>query len=242
MCSSSEGPAPQYRDYDPLAWFYNRHWGDAYHRLAFANIELLAPRLAGPGCRMLDLCCGTGQLTRMLADKGCQVTGVDGSEEMLRFARDNVPDGSFIAADARSIRLPREYQLAVSTFESMNHIPTLIELEAVFRNVAAALVEGGCFVFDVLTEETYRVEWNKSHAIVEDDNACFVRGGYNPETRVAHADITMFRRTAAWERSDVTILETYYPEGDVLDALHRAGFRQVRSVPADGRLFFRADL
>ncbi len=242
MSQAGDHAPLRYCDYDPLAWFYNRHWGDAYHRLALAAIENLAPGLCGPGRRTLDLCCGTGQLTRMLADKGCEVTGVDGSEEMLRFARGKVPTGKFYAADARYLRLSRNYQLAVSTFESMNHITSLPELEAVFRNVAAALVEGGCFVFDILTEETYLVEWKKSSAVVEDDNACFVRGGYNPETRIAHADITMFRLTDAWRRSDATILERYYPVSDVGEALRAASFGSVNLLALEGRVFFRADL
>jgi SAM-dependent methyltransferase len=229
-------PAPRYRDYDPLAWFYNRHWGDAYHRVAMAAIEELAGPLKA-GCRVLDVCCGTGQLDRMLADRGCRITGLDGSEEMLRFAARNVPLGDFIVGDARAFRLAPSFDLAVSTFESMNHIPTLAELETVFRNVAAALATDGRFIFDVLTEETYRVEWKKSNAIVEDDNACFVRGGYDPQTRVAHADITMFRLRKNWERSDVTILETFYPEIEVTAALRNAGLMTVSTVATEGRLF-----
>ena len=76
--------------------------------------------------------------------------------------------------------------------------------------------------------------------MVEEDNACFVRGGYDPETRVAHVDITAFRRVDTWERSDVRIQETYYPEADVREALQRAGLPEVESLASDGRIFLRA--
>lgn len=228
-----------YRDYDRLAWFYDRHWGEAYHRQAFAAIERLAGTLRAETA-VLDLCCGAGHLTRMLADRGCRITGLDGSEEMLRFAAQRVPGAEFVAADARSFRLRPRFALAVSTFESMNHIPTLAELEVVFRNVADALIPGGRFVFDILTEETYRYEWSKPSTVVEDDNACFVRGGYDPETQVAHVDITAFRRGDAWERSDIRIQETYYPEEDVREALQRAGLPAAESLVSDGRIFLCA--
>jgi SAM-dependent methyltransferase len=234
-------PAKPYRAYDPLAWFYNKHWGETYHRAALAAIDELTGPLT-PASRVLDVCCGTGHLSRMLAGRGCRITGLDGSEKMLSFAARNVPGGEFIVADARCFTLAPRFDLAVSTFESMNHISSLPELEAVFRNVASALAAAGCFIFDVLTEDTYRIEWKKSNAVVEDDNACFVRGGYDPQTRTAHADITMFRFFESWERSDVTVLEYYYPEAEILERLRRAGFHSIATLPGDGRIFLRARL
>ena len=56
-----------------------------------------------PAGRVLDVACGTGVLTRYL--KG-EVTGLDGSEEMLKFARERVPGATFVKGDAFSIPFP----------------------------------------------------------------------------------------------------------------------------------------
>src|SRR5262245_571076 len=91
-----------FSDYDRFAWFYDRYWGGEFCRpaLAIYNI-LLFPHLT-PGSRILDLCCGTGQIAAGLIERGYLVTGLDGSQAMLDFARENAPGAELIRADARS--------------------------------------------------------------------------------------------------------------------------------------------
>src|SRR5215210_1417655 len=76
-----------YSDYDRFAWFYNRYWGPEFSSPALAIYNVLLFPHIPAGCRVLDLCCGTGQIAAGLTERGFQVTGLDGSEAMLRFAR-----------------------------------------------------------------------------------------------------------------------------------------------------------
>jgi len=142
-----------YSDYDRFAWVYNKHWGNSFTELALRVLEKLVFPYLSAKARILDLCCGTGQLAQALIARGYRVTGLDGSSEMLRFARENAPAGEFIVDDARSFKLPDSYHAVVSTFDSLNHIMTLEELTSVFRNVYAALQEGGFSFFDLNMEE-----------------------------------------------------------------------------------------
>ena len=240
-----------YRDYDLFAWFYNRYWDRKYHSQALPVLDELVLLRLPANAWILDLCCGTGHLARILSGRGFRVTGIDGSREMLRYARENVPDGEFIAADARSFNLPPIFQAIVSTFESLNHISSVGELTMVFHNAHAALIENGLFVFDLIMEEAYLTRWGKSSAIVEKDNVCVVRGGYNPAVRIGRTDITMFRLDGNWRRSDVTLLQRCYSEEEVRSALELTGFSGIRlfragrdfSMPGDlgtGRTFFLA--
>lgn len=241
----------RYNTYDGLAWIYNRYWGREYPQLALPILEKLLLARLPEHARILDLCCGTGHVTRMLMDRGFLATGIDGSGEMLTYARENVPGCEFIVADARSFHLSEHVHGAISTFESLNHILKIGELEAVFQNVYACLCDGGIFVFDLLMEEAYTNEWGKSSAQVEEDNAVIVRGGYDPETRMGHTDITLFRRSGTWERSDVTVREKCYTFDQAWAALEAAGFAEISSFDAQrnlgmpgslgvGRMFFRA--
>jgi len=71
---------PTYSDYDPFAWVYNKHWGDSFTQHALPVLEkLVLPHLPAKA-RILDLCCGTGQLAQVLIERGYQVTVLDGSE------------------------------------------------------------------------------------------------------------------------------------------------------------------
>src|SRR5512140_1766318 len=92
----------RYSEYDKFAWFYRKDWGAEYHLEAREAYErVVFPRLR-QGDRVLDLCCGTGDLSRILFHRGYSVTGLDGSEEMLRYAREGTPAVEFLAGDARA--------------------------------------------------------------------------------------------------------------------------------------------
>jgi len=149
----------RYADYDAFAWFYNRYWGATFADRFLAVIEQLFLSHLPAGARVLDLCCGTGQLARALSDQGFRVTGLDGSEAMLALARVNAPGVEWVAGEARRFVLPATYHGVLSTFDSLNHIMTIEELTAAFRSVHAALLDGGRFLFDLNMEEGYRARW-----------------------------------------------------------------------------------
>jgi len=222
-----------YSDYDHFAWVYNRHWGGEYAQRVLPILENLVLRHLPPRARILDLCCGTGQLARTLTALGYQITGLDGSEGMLMFARENAPSGKFIMADARSFKLPSVYHAVVSTFDSLNHIMTLEELTDVFRNVYAALRKGGLFFFDLNTEEGYKATRQDSFGVVEDDLVCVVRSKYQPEERTAQYDATVFYRQEGWQRSDLTLVQKCYSDVEVESALKTAGFTKIHAYACD---------
>jgi SAM-dependent methyltransferase len=238
-----------YSDYDRFAWFYNKYWGGEFSRpaLAIFNI-LLIPHLPSR-CRVLDLCCGTGQIAAAMVERGFKVTGIDGSEAMLEFARENAPEAEFIHADARGFKLPKEYQAAISAFDSLNHIMKIEELTSVFRNTRSVLLEDGIFLFDLNVEDESEALGN-SLQMVDENDACIVRSSYDSLEKLKRYDLTMFRKEdGRWERSDLTLFQRYYATDEVLGALTTAGFNQVKTYDArrefgfnlsDGRMFYFA--
>ncbi len=237
-------------DYDPFAWAYNEYWSGPFAAQVMTALDaLLLPRLP-ERARVLDLCCGTGQLAAKLAARGLRVTGVDGSSEMLRYARENAPSVDFVHADIRDFRAEESFDAALCTFDSLNHVMSLAELVAVFENVRAALSPGGLFLFDLNMEQGYFERCRGSYSIVDEDNACIVDADYLEEDRLATFDITLFRHEGrAWERTDLTLLQRCYPEAQVRDALADAGFADISVHDAEqelgmdgnvGRSFFLA--
>jgi SAM-dependent methyltransferase len=204
-----------------------------------AILEKLALCHLPGNAAILDLCCGTGQLAQALTERGYQVTGLDGSKEMLSFARENAPAASFILDDARTFTLPATYHLAVSMFDSLNHVLTPGELTAVFSNVRTALLGGGLFVFDLNTEEGYKANWNGFFGIVEDDHVGIILNSYSQEEHIAKFEATIFRLEHHWQRSDITLPERCYSEGEVRLALGAAGFVNIVAYEYDGQSGFR---
>src|SRR5436853_4279983 len=80
-------------------------------RLGEALIEILAPK---PGERILDVGCGTGQLTREIAERGAEVLGVDVSPEMIGQAWQNYPGLRFALQDAASMTFNGEFDAVFS--------------------------------------------------------------------------------------------------------------------------------
>lgn len=97
---------------------------------------------------VLELACGTGQWTRLLAERGLRVTAVDGSPEMLAKARERVAgfDVEFLRADLFDWQAPRRYDTVFFGFW-LSHVPPE-RFAAFWRMVGAALRPGGraCFV------------------------------------------------------------------------------------------------
>lgn len=238
--------------YDDFAWFYDRYWNEEFHRLAFPILERIwLPRLE-PGARILDVCCGTGYLARLLAERGFAVAGIDASAEMSAYARRNVPGAEFHVGDAAAFQAPGEFDAAVSTFDSVNHILDLDALTAAFRNTAGALQPGAPFCFDVLFEAAYKTGWGENFALVREDHVLVITGsGYNPHDRIAQCTITMFRQLdGAWRRADSTVRERCYTAAEIDSALSEAGFGEVLCYDArdlgmggqlgEGRTFYIA--
>jgi len=242
--------ARQLRDaYDPFALIYDRDIAETFCRRALPAVERLLLSKLPPNARILDLCCGSGQFARELTLRGYRVAGLDGSEEMIRLARANAPGAEFILADAYNFSFTAKFDAVLSSFNSVAHANTVIQLETILGNARASLKPGGLLLFDLSMEEQYVVKWRGSFGEVHDDVAWIVRPSYEYKARTARNDITIFRRDAGslWRREDFAFVQRCHSEADVLSALGRAGFLEVSSFDAErdlgiakesGRRFF----
>ncbi|MCW3463703.1 methyltransferase domain-containing protein [Chitinophaga nivalis] len=120
------------------------HWNaDLYkeqHAFVFeygnSLIDWLQPKA---GEKILDLGCGTGELTAQLAAAGATVTGIDASEEMITSARSHYPELTFQVADATDFSLPVQFD-AVFSNATLHWIN---EKEKVIRCMYDHLKQGG---------------------------------------------------------------------------------------------------
>lgn len=215
--------------YDDFAWFYDRYWNEGFHDLAFPILDRIWLPRVPPAGRILDLCCGTGFLAGLLAARGHSVTGLDLSPEMIAYARRRVPSAEFHVADAADFSAGGDFDAAVSTFDSVNHILGADRLQAAFRHTAAALRPGAPFLFDVLFEDAYQTRFAEGFSIVRDDHVLTITGsGFDFRTRTAECVITMFRLLEGqWRRADTTVREQCYAAAELDRALALAGFGEI---------------
>ena len=108
----------------------------------------------------VDLACGTGSVSVLLAEKGLDVVGVDMSEDMLTVAFDKACDMEnpprFVCQKLQELKLHRGVDMAVCALDSLDYVTDPDDCAEAIRRVYKALNPGGVFIFDVNTPEKLR--------------------------------------------------------------------------------------
>lgn len=145
---------------------------------------------------LLELGCGTGSMTRRLADRGFDMIGIDNSEEMLSVARDKSSEGYdilYLCQDMREFELYGTVAAVVSVCDSMNYILTDEELLQVFRLVNNYLDPGGLFIFDLDTQYMYQeVLGDQTIAENREEGSFIWENTYYEEGQMNEVTLTIF--------------------------------------------------
>ena len=167
---------------------------------------LLAENGVGEGI-LLDLACGTGTLSLMLAEKGYDVVGVDGSEEMLTQAQEKKmetgADVIFLCQRMEELDLFGTINAAVSTLDSINHVTDEETVKEIFRRVSLFMEDKGIFVFDVNTPYKHREVLGDNTFIYDLDEVYCVWQNSTDENLVTTISLDLFEKDEEDE-------ETYY--------------------------------
>ena len=135
--------------YDLLAPHYDAVTGDSAPEAAF--IRDIIERRHGRAVTLLDLGCGTGGITALLAG-AYQVSGLDISPAMLAVAREKLPGGTQLyLGDMTSFRLDARFDVIVCAYQGINHLLSLAAWQSSFDCACEHLNRGGLFVFDIIT-------------------------------------------------------------------------------------------
>lgn len=99
---------------------------------------------------LLELGCGTGTNLAGLPELA-SLTGLDASPEMLAVARLKVPAATFLEGDMAAFDLGRQFDVVICVFDTLNHLASFDRWTSLFDCASAHLVNGGIFIFDVVT-------------------------------------------------------------------------------------------
>ena len=207
--------------------------------------------LAGCGVKegiVLDLGCGTGNMTGRLADCGYDMIGVDSSAEMLEIAQDK-QDGRhsilYLCQDMRSFELYGTVAAVISVCDSINYITNPEDLTEVFRLVNNYLDPGGVFIFDLNTVYKYETLLaDHTFAEVRDESSFIWENDYDREERIHALDLTLFIRegkSGLYRRYTETHYQRAYGLTEVREAAEAAGLSFVAAYDAFTREPVRPD-
>lgn len=165
-----------------MEWFENWFDTEYYHKLYFQRDETEADAFIGrliahlnpaPGSKMLDVACGRGRHSRILASHGYTVTGIDLSEQSIIAAK-SYESGTleFFRHDMRQPFRVNYYDYAFNFFTSFGYFRTRREHDAALRTLARSVHLDGTLVIDYLNVH-YAEDHFKHEADIEVDDYNF---------------------------------------------------------------------
>ena len=192
---------------------------------------------------VLDLACGTGTITKLMAERGYDMIGADYSVEMLMQAQAKCAEmwnpPTFIRQSMTGLDLYGTVDAVVSCLDSINYLDKPAALAEAFRRVSLFLNPGGLFIFDLNSE--YKLEHLGGNSFVRetDDVFCVWQAAWDPKSRVAEYYIDLFEEDeeGAYYRSMEEHRERAYSVEEIRKALEDVGMELVKTY---GELKLRA--
>lgn len=242
--------------YSFLAGSYDRLTQDVDYEGLCDYLESWFPKARRPVNTVLDLACGTGTLTWLLARRGYDMTGVDLSPEMLAQAREKAPEGFagepplFLNQSMDKLDLYDTVDACVCCLDSVNYVTKPAQLRRAFQRVHTFLAPGGVFLFDARTPEALEGMDVQIFCDEDEDTFCMWQGEFSPKRRVCTYYMDIFRREGElWRRGQEEHKEYAYTVEELTEMLTQAGFLAIKCYgagkkrplkPGDDRVFFFA--
>lgn len=180
---------------------------------------------------VLDLGCGTGNMTELLAAAGFDMIGIDNSDEMLGIAMEKSYDKGlnilYLLQDMREFELYGTVAAVVSICDSLNYITEFDELVEVFSLVNNYLDPDGIFIFDMTTEKKYTAISDAVIAENREEGSFIWENSYFAGERINQYDMTIFERLddGLYKKHQETHIQRVYTLDEIKSALDLAGLK-----------------
>lgn len=188
---------------------------------------------------VLDLGCGTGSITELMAKEGYDMIGIDNSEEMLSIAMEKREKSGYnilyLCQDMREFELYGTVRAIISICDSVNYIMEEDELLEVFKLVNNYLDRGGIFIFDLNTLYKYSNIMGDTVIAENRDNCSFIWENYYYEAeRINEYDLSIFikEKDNLYRKYEETHLQRAYELTEIQKLLERAGLEFVSAYDA----------
>jgi SAM-dependent methyltransferase len=228
--------------YEALSGVYDELTEDVGYEARADFLEKLFRRSHIGVKTVLDLACGTGTMTWILARRGYELIGVDGSEEMLAEAAAKRDERVAIAPIFLHQSMPRldlygTVDAAVCCLDSLNYLTDPKDVGRTFARLRLFIAPGGVLIFDVNSPEKLASLDNQIFLDEREDTYCVWRTSYEKRGRLCVYGVDLFRRCrdGRWTRSQEEHYQRAYTVRELTAWLEEAGFGHIR-VYGDAKL------
>lgn len=198
---------------------------------------------------VLELGCGTGKVTEMLAAAGYDMIGIDNSEEMLSVARGRQlrqkeegaqpgPEILYLEQDMREFELYGTVRAVVSVADTMNYLTDPEDFTRTLSLVNNYLDPGGIFLFDLKTVHYFKdVMGDQIYAENAPDASLIWENAYYPEEQMNEYALTLFlqREKGLFERCEEVHYQRAYTQQEIQKMAEQAGMEFVLACDGQGK-------
>ncbi len=225
--------------YGSLAPVYDRFTSDIRYE-DFADFYEKIFKERGKTVRtLLDIGCGTGTLTALMAQRGYEMIAADASSDMLCIAQEKFAELNgvipplFLCQTMTELDLYGTVNAAVSCLDAINYLQPA-DLPELFRLLHLFIEPGGMLIFDINSPDRLR-SLNGFTSVDEDENnLCLWRADFNEEENALYYGMDLFtRRGRFWQRSFEEHVEYCHEPEKLVNLLSSAGFSNME-IRSDG--------
>lgn len=182
--------------YTYLAQYYDRLMEVDYSQWV-AYLKRTWQRFGFKPRKVLDIGCGTGNITVPLAQMGLEVTAVDYSPAMIQVARAKAEQAqvsvNFVVQKMQQLQLAEQFDMVVCCCDVVNYLTTETDLQQFISRVYQHTKPGGLFLFDLNSEfKLKEIYGNQSYADLFDDCAYFWDNSFDEVNEICTMNLTFF--------------------------------------------------
>lgn len=185
------------------------------------------------GGTVLECACGTGEITRRLAESGHDVIATDSSEDMLRIASEKMRSYGqvsrrvkFALMDMRCISAHKPVDCVAACCDGVNYLLSRDDVKKFFESAYATLKPGGLLLFDVSSR--YKLEnvlGGSCYADNDDELPYMWQNVYDSESKLIEMSLSFFRRKVdLYERFDEKHVQRAHSVNELMSWLAQCGF------------------
>lgn len=219
--------------YDALAGAYDALTWDIPYEKILDFWETVLRKAGKQPETVLDLACGTGSLSVLLANRGYCVLGADLSEEMLTAASEKAAELEnppfFICQRMQELHLPYPVDWIVCCLDGINYLTDPADCRETFRRCYDSLNSGGMLSFDI--NSAYKLKHLDGQVWLDenDDTYCVWRTEFDEEENICYYGVDLFTRQGeTWLREFEEHRQYAYSIEQLTEYLQQAGFKDIR--------------
>jgi len=225
--------------YQEFAYLYDKLMKNVDYQRWADCIERIFEKNGRKPKTIVDLACGTGTITNILASRGYHMIGVDISEDMLFVAGEKARKSglkiSYICQDMTELTLHQPVDAIICMCDGFNYILEDEKLKEAFQRIHRYLNPGGILVFDISTYyKLSSILGNNTMADNDNEISLIWFNNFDRQTRILEMNLTFFeKKDGFYKRTDEIHYQRAYYTEEIITLLEKSGFSNISVYSAN---------